>query len=162
VSAGFRRLYGAPPLHLAGHVAAIAVGAYAVAQVLDPRFSRPINYLAWLLGGALLHDLVLLPLYTALDRAVRAAGPLRGVHITNHVRFPAVIAGVLFLVYFPLIVGNGRENYIRASGHEPPDYLARWLAITGGVFAVSAAILAFRVIAARRRRAPAPSPKSSP
>lgn len=150
----FRRRYGASPLHLVGHLAAIAAGVYAVAQVLDPRFSEPLNVLAWLLGGALLHDLVLLPLYTLLDAGARL---VVGERATNFVRFPAVIAGVLFLVYFPLIVGNGRENYLRSTGHEPPDYLGRWLAISAALFIASALLYLLR-----RGRAPAPSRTPGP
>ena len=32
-----RRLYGASPLHLAGHLALFAVAAYALGQALDAR-----------------------------------------------------------------------------------------------------------------------------
>lgn len=160
-----KRRYGASPWHLIGHLVAIGVAAYALAQILDPRFSHPVNLVAWLIGGALLHDLVLLPLYTVLDIAGRAAvadHELRRVRIANHLRFPVVIAGTLFLVYFPLILGKSEANYVRDTGHEPPDYLGRWLAITGALFAVSAVIYAVRLIAARRREAPAPSPRPDP
>ncbi len=150
---GWRRRYGGSPLHFVAHACAIAVGAYALSQILDPRFSEPLNLAAWLLGGALLHDLVLLPMYTALDAAARM---LLREHV-NHVRFPAVIAAVLFLAYFPLITGHGRENYLRASGHEPPDYLARWLAITAALFLASALLYV-----ARRRRSPARPPTAAP
>jgi hypothetical protein len=150
----FRRRYGASPLHLLGHVAAIAAAVFAVAQVLDPRFSHPVNYFAWLLLGAALHDLLLLPLYSVLDAGARL---LVGERAVNYVRFPVVVSAVLFLVYFPLIVGNGRENYVRASGHAPPDYLGRWLAITAGLLVVSALLAVVR-----RGRSPAPSPTSGP
>jgi hypothetical protein len=133
-----RLSYGASPLHLAGHVAALAVVAYALSQVLQ------VGVLVWLVGGALLHDLVLLPLYSLADRVARSVA--RGV--VNHVRVPAAISGVLLLVYFPLILGKAPANYERNTGRHPPDYLARWLAITAGLCVVSAVVWA----SGRRRR----------
>ena len=55
------RRYGASWWHLAGHLLALALIVYAVSRVLDPRFSRGLNYLVWIVGGAVLHDLVLVP-----------------------------------------------------------------------------------------------------
>ena len=74
-----RQSYGASPWHLVGHVLALAVMVYAVSRVLDPRFSRGLNVLVWLVGGAIVHDLVLVPAYSALDgvarRVARRMGP---------------------------------------------------------------------------------------
>ena len=92
------------------------------------------NLVLWLVGGAILHDLVFLPLYSLLDRAAQA---VTGPHV-NYVRVPAAISGVLLLVYFPLILGKAPAAYERNTGHPPPDYAVRWLAITAAVFAVSA------------------------
>src|SRR6516164_4143086 len=58
--------YGAGPLHLLAHLAGLAIAAYALAQLLGE--NNWVNFLAWFIGAALLHDLVLLPIYTALDR----------------------------------------------------------------------------------------------
>ena len=44
--------------------------------------------------------------------------------------------------------GDGRP---RNTGRPPPDYLSRWLAITGGLFAASAAVWAVRVARAAKR-----------
>jgi hypothetical protein len=161
-----RRRYGAGPLHLLGHLLAIAVAAYALARAFQPRFApQPVNLAAWLLAGALLHDLVLLPAYTGLDRlaqrALRADGR-RAVPVLNHVRIPAVLSGVLLLVYAPRILDRQPQNVVNALGHRPPDYLGRWLALTAALAAGSAAVYvvrASRAAAARRSgRSPAPSP----
>jgi hypothetical protein len=59
------------------------------------------------------------------------------------------------LVYFPLILTRAPGNFERATGHGPADYGLRWLAITAGLFAISAVLYAARVRAARsaeRRR----------
>ena len=132
-----RRVYGAGPLHLLGHLAAIAVAAYALSRAFQPRFApQPVNLAAWLLGGALLHDLVLLPAYSTVDqlaqRALRA-DRCRAVPVLNHVRVPAVLSGVVLLVYAPRILDRQPQNVVNALGHGPPDYLARWLIVTGAL-----------------------------
>lgn len=155
-----RHRYGASPLHLAGHVAALALCAYAISEVLDPGL-RPVNFLVWLVGGALVHDLVLLPAYSLADSAARRVlarrGPL-GVAALNHLRFPAVVSGVLLLVYFPLILVRADGNFVRATGRHVEGFGLRWAAITAGLFALSAIVYAIRVrasgAAARRRPAP--------
>ena len=157
-----RRAYGAGPLHLLGHLAAFAIAAYAVVQILGG--GSWVNYVAWFVGAALLHDLVLLPLYSVADRLSRgltgAGGPGRlpdGPPIVNHVRAPAVISGVLLLVYFPLILGLSDVNYRRDTGQAPEGYLRNWLLITAGLFLASAV-----VYLVRRRRAAPPSAVASP
>ena len=61
VIARARQRYGASPLHLVGHLAALAIMAYAVSRVLDPRFSRGLNVLVWLVGIAMLMKFSLNP-----------------------------------------------------------------------------------------------------
>jgi hypothetical protein len=129
-----RLRYGASPLHLAGHLAALAVAAYALSRVFQT------GVLVWLVGGALLHDLVFLPLYSLADGLARRASR----RAINYVRVPAVISGTLLLVYFPLILSKAPATYERNTGRHPPDYLARWLAITAALFAGSAVIWAIR------------------
>ena len=56
----FTRLYGASPLHLAGLLASLVVAGYAAVRLLG---ARPAAVLLWFVGAAVLHDLVLGPLY---------------------------------------------------------------------------------------------------
>jgi hypothetical protein len=152
-----RRLYGASPLHLAGHLAAIAVAAWALSKAFDPVSAPyPVNLALWLVGGALLHDLVLLPSYSAVDAGARRVLPA---DVLNHVRVPAAVSGIVLLVYFPLILERQPQNFERALGEAPPDYLARWLWFSAALFVLSAVIFAARRLrgersAARRRPAP--------
>jgi MFS family permease len=163
----FKRRYGASPWHLIAHVIGFAIAAYAIVQLLDQK--RWVNWLAWFLLAALLHDLVLLPAYSVIDRLAHAL--LRRVHIRlgvgtrrdrahvpliNHVRAPALISGVLLLIYFPLILGPAGAGYFSATGHHPSGYLRNWLLITLALFVASAAIYAARVRAARSRRSSSP------
>jgi hypothetical protein len=158
VIARMRARYGASPLHLLGHVAAFAITLWALARVFDGR--QPWNWVVWFLLAALLHDVVFLPLYSALDRIAqgrRPAGPA-----VNYVRVPALISGVLFLVYFPLILTRRDASYTRVTGHHVEGYGRNWLLITGGLFLASALIYAGRAAAGRRRSGPSRTPAPSP
>lgn len=140
VIAAARRRYGASPLHLAGHLAALALAAYAISRVLDPRFSRGLNYLVWLVGGAILHDLVLVPAYALLDFVARQRAP----RAINYLRFPAAISGAMLLVYLPLIFATADGNYLRSTGHHVTGYATRWLLITAALFLVSGVVYGVR------------------
>ncbi len=149
-----RQRYGASPWHLVGHVVALAIMAYAVSRVLDPRFSRGLNVLVWLVGGAIAHDLVLVPAYSALDavaRSVTRPRTPRAVPAINHLRFPAAVSGAMLLVYFPVIFVRADGNYLRATGHHVTGFAARWLAITAGLFLASGLAYLVRVRASRAR-----------
>jgi hypothetical protein len=161
--AGFRRLYGANPLHLIGHLVLFAIAGFAIVQILGG--GAWVNWIAWFVGAALLHDLVLLPLYSVLDRGLGIVG--RGaaarrprVPLINYLRAPALISGVLLIVYFPLILGLSSRNYRNDTGHQLAGYTRNWLLITAALFLVSAVGYALRV-RPRRTRAPRtpPSPR---
>ncbi|MFD5704301.1 hypothetical protein ACFWJH_40635, partial [Streptomyces lasiicapitis] len=64
-----RRWYGAGPLHLLLLLASFVLALYAGVRLLaDDWFMVAV----WFVGAALLHDLVLVPVYAAADRAVTA------------------------------------------------------------------------------------------
>ncbi len=151
---GFRRLYGANPLHLIGHLAQFVVAGWAINQILGG--GTVVNWIAWFLGAALLHDLVLLPLYSLADRRLvnnggnRAARAARRRTWVNYIRVPAAVAGILLLVYFPVILGYSSTNYRNDTGHSLAGYTRNWLLITAGLFFGSA--LTYVVRSMRRRR----------
>jgi ABC-type polysaccharide/polyol phosphate export permease len=148
-----RRRYGAGGLHLLGHLAAFAIAAYALAQIIDA--GRAVNFVVWFGGAALLHDVVFLPLYSLLDRlAIHHAHATRSraaVPVINHVRVPALISGLLLLVYFPLILGTATATYLGATGHRPEGYARNWALITVALFAASAIVYTLRKRRRRRR-----------
>lgn len=104
----------------------------------------------WFVGAALLHDLVLLPLYSVTDRALQLllpadrapqeGTPRPGV---NHLRVPGFVSGVLFLVYWPLILRQG-GHYTAYTALSADGFLARWLLVTAGLFLVSAIVWTVR------------------
>jgi hypothetical protein len=135
---------------LLAHAATFGVAAYALAQII--RAGSAVNFIAWFAGAAVVHDLVLLPLYSLLDRLPRAHARLRRarVPVINHVRVPALISGLLLLVYFPLILGLSDSNYLADTGHHLAGYARNWLGVTAALFAGSALVYAIRVLRARR------------
>ena len=145
------RGYGSSPLHLAAHVAAFAFAGWAILQLVDVR--RADNVLAWFLAALILHDLVLLPAYAALDRlAARATG----VRAINYVRVPAALSALLFVVWFPTILGLNDASFGRVAGFTRDGVLERWLALSAALFAISA--LLWFVMG--RREAPHASPRA--
>jgi hypothetical protein len=133
-----RARYGASPLHLLAHLAVLPLAAWALLQVAE----RPdgLRILVWLALSAVVHDLVLLPFYGLLDRAGRrTAGPA-----VNYVRVPALLSGLLLLVFFPAISGKGEPSFQRVSGLTYDGYLARWLLISAALFAISGALYLLR------------------
>ena len=137
-----RASYGASGVHLAAHAVAFGVAGYALAQVLGARGARDV--VVWMVAGALLHDLVLLPAYSFADRGLRFGLRRLPPRVINHIRVPAAVAAVMLLVYFPLILARSPGNVERASGHRPADYGVRWLAITAALFAASGLVYIVR------------------
>jgi hypothetical protein len=141
------------PFQLLLLAASFALAGYAGVRLLaDDWFGVAL----WFVGAALLHDLVLLPLYAVADRAVvRGLGAAGRREWALYVRVPAAFSGLLLLVWFPLISGMVDRRYRSATGLSPDGFLARWLLITAVLFGVSALLLAARVRRATKRRPPA-------
>ncbi|WP_406192272.1 hypothetical protein OG331_05660 [Streptomyces sp. NBC_01017] len=133
--------------------ASFALAAYAGVRLLaDDWFAVAV----WFVGAALLHDLVLLPLYTVADRSVvRGLGAAGHRELAMYVRVPAALSGLLLLVWFPLISGKVEQRYRLGTGLSPDGFLARWLLITAVLFAGSALLLALRLRRATKQRPPA-------
>ncbi|WP_051967321.1 hypothetical protein [Kitasatospora mediocidica] len=168
VSNRLRAWYGAHPLHLLLMACCFALAGYAAVQLLT---GRPLQVALWFIGGALLHDLVLVPLYSGADLAAQAAlarhqhgseaatptdptaAALPTTGFVNHVRVPVFLSLLLLLVWFPLILRRS-EPYTGATGFSQDVYLGRWLLITAGVFAASALLLGARLLRRHRRTHP--------
>jgi hypothetical protein len=130
--------YGASPLHLLAHLILLPLVAFALLQIAERGDAARI--LVWLALSAVVHDLLLLPFYGVLDRlGQRAAG-----RAVNFVRVPALLSGLLLLVFFPAISGKGEGAFHGVSGLDYDGYLARWLLITAALFAVSGVVYGVR------------------
>jgi hypothetical protein len=126
-------------------VMAVAV----LGAVADRRDTRPADLLRWVVAGALLHDLVWLPIVGLAGLGV--ARLLRG-RTPRVVRWALASSAVLVIVAWPFVRGYGR----RADNPSvlPRSYgwgLAAYLLV---VWVIAAGVLL--VAAARRRRGGAP------
>jgi hypothetical protein len=131
--------YGSSPLHLLAHLAALAFAAWALLQALQLGGWERI--VLWLAGAVVLHDMVLWPAYTTLDRLARRGRPAGW---ANYVRVPAGISALLLLAFFPVICGKGERTYERVSGESWEGYAGRWLLVSALLFAVAGALYLLR------------------
>lgn len=147
------RLVVGSPFQLLLLVCSFALAAYAGVRLLAGDW---FGVALWIVGAALLHDLVLLPLYALADRAVvRGLGAAGRRERTMYVRVPAALSGLLLLVWFPLISGTVAGSYRSATGLSPDGFAARWLLITAVLFGGSALLLVVRLRRQTKRRPPA-------
>jgi hypothetical protein len=130
-----RARYGKSPLHLLAHLAAFALAAWALLQALELGGAERI--VLWLVGAVVLHDMVLWPAYTTLDRLARRGRPAAW---ANYVRVPLGISALLLLAFFPVMCGKGEATYTRVSGEEWQGYTARWLLVSAALFVVAGAL----------------------
>lgn len=152
----FRYEYGAGPVHLIAAVAGLAVALWALVTALGV-LSRPENFVKWFIGAIVLHDLLFLPIYSALGAAASGAlvrGRPTRVRIAalNHLRVPALLSGLMLLVWFPLILTTAPITFERATGFAPDMFLGRWVALTVVLFAVSALAFVVRAPSLRQDR----------
>jgi hypothetical protein len=131
--------YGASPLHLLAHLAALAGAAWALLHALELGGAERI--VLWLVGAVGLHDLVLWPAYTTLDRLARRGRPAGW---ANYVRVPVGISALLLLVFFPVMCGKGDAAYTRVSGESWEGYTARWLLVSAALFVTAGALYLVR------------------
>jgi hypothetical protein len=161
-----RERYGAGPGHFLLLIAGLVIAGIAIAGW----FQRPrevVWVLEWFAAAILLHDLVAFPLYTLIDRIVLGSGRRRRAYAAppggvprprlagraGHIRVPALLSGLLALVFFPVILGLGANTELTATGIPEHGYLARWLVATAVMFALSS--VAYGVRLARHRAPPA-------
>jgi hypothetical protein len=142
----FLRWYGASALHLLTMLGCLALAGYAAAELLPGNF---VAIPVWLAGAVIGHDLILLPLYTLADRSARAVFRHRppsppAVPWINYLRVPTALSGMLLLIWFPLIFRLPTRFHATTTLSLDP-YLWHWLAVTGALYLLSAAALAWRM-----------------
>ncbi len=164
--ARFRRLYGASPLHLLTLIASLLITAAAVTRWFDNTGPITVRIIVWFAGAIIGHDLILLPLYSLLDRLAFGRGPRRDAGRAPdrgawrvYVRVPALLSGLIFVVFFPEILKLGNQVFDVASGLHQDVYLTRYLLTCGTLFALSG--LAYAQHLARMRRAIAQRPDAT-
>jgi len=146
----FRHAYGAEPLHLLVAVTTLGFAGFAFLYTA----ARPdrLAFLLWFGGAIVGHDLVLFWMYATVRRGLERLGANigprgLGLRAVNHFTVPAFVSALLFLVWFPLILGLGGPVYESRVGLplEPGLYLARWLLVTAALFSASAMVYLARL-----------------
>lgn len=138
-----QRRYGAGPVHL---LAVIAGGTLALIAAGPLLAERSIEVATWFLAGAVLHDLLILPIYVAADRGLARLWRARPGRVAwlNFVRVPLAFSAVLFLVWSPLI-SRQAEQYPTSTGRSTDPYLGRWLAVSAVLLLLSAGTYLIRL-----------------
>ena len=148
----FHRRYGARPGHLALLLACFALAGYAASFLLgDPTLltrrscgsSAPRSSTTWCCSRCTQGPTDLLA--TALARLPRPRVPL-----VNHVRIPALGAGLTLLLFLPGIIRQGGATHLAATGLDQQPYLGRWLWLVAALFAASALVYGARLLLTRR------------
>jgi hypothetical protein len=144
-----RRLYGRGPPHALLALASFAAAGWALAQVLG-LLSDPSRFVLWFAGAIVVHDLILFPLYTLIDRvvsrAVAGSAPSRlRLAALNHLRIPLFLSAIFLLVWFPLILEESPKGYMRASGLSADVFLGRWLLLSAVLLGGSVLLFAARI-----------------
>lgn len=149
--ARLRDVYGAGPLHLLAVIVSFSMATYGFLRISHS--PAPVNTIAWFVGAIIAHDLIAFPVYSLLgliaygamrprDQASERSG---GLPVINFVRVPAVLSGIAFIVWFPLILGSSERRYQAASGLSTSAYQGRWLLLTAALFGASALTYAIRL-----------------
>jgi hypothetical protein len=164
LSTRFKRLYGGHPLHLLTLLASFALVGYVISvlgtkQLWNSRVWWQ-SILVWFIAAIVLHDIVLFPLYALADRSLGAGWravtgrlPDRRPRVPpiNYVRIPAMASGLLFFMFLPGIIEQGKITYHNATGLTQAPFLDRWLLITAALFGASAVAYGIRLLLVRRR-----------
>jgi len=160
----FRRHYGGHPLHLLTLLASFALVGYVISTVGPKQLWNPHvwwqSIAVWFVAAIVLHDLVLFPFYALADRSLGAGWRAVTVRLpdrtprvppVNYIRIPIMASGLLFLMFFPGIIEQGKGAYLRATGLTQAPFLDRWLLITAVLFGSSALAYGIRLVLLRRR-----------
>ena len=102
--------------------------------------TRPANLARFVVGGALLHDLIIAPLIIGAGVLLARAVPGRARAV---VQGALAVSGIVALFSYPLVRGFGLAANNPTS--LPHNYAAGLLVVLGVVWAVAAAIVAVRL-----------------
>jgi len=150
-----RRHYGADVAHAVVMVVSFVLAGAAVLTLGVDALWNPDRWwqsiAVWFIGAAILHDLVLYPLYSLADRATRPTRnwTVRQVSVRQHIRVPALGAALTLLVFFPGVLNTDDTAIVATTGLNRDPYLERWLWVVAAMVVISAAVFLVRVVLSR-------------
>ena len=112
--------------------------------------TRPANLARFVVGGALLHDLIVAPLVVLAGVLVARSVPGRARSV---VQAALAVSGIVALFSYPLVRAYGLAAHNPTS--LPHNYLANLLVVLGVVWAIAALVIVLRL-----RAAPPPARRS--
>jgi hypothetical protein len=127
------------PLLLLAHLTLLPLCAWALLEMLDSSAAQRIAL--WLIACVIVHDLLVMPLYSGADRALRRVVDDATI---NYVRVPAGLSLLLLVVFWGTISGAGERAYRATSGQAFSGYETRWLLASAALFAGSAVVYLLR------------------
>jgi hypothetical protein len=139
------RRYGGPAWSLPLFLGCLAVNGYVTEKILSGPMA--LRIFAWFAAAAVLHDFVLFPAYSAIDRLVGLTQRNRDSTrqpVINYLRIPAALSLLMLLIYLPTILGRGSATFHAASGLGRTNVFLRWVLLSLGSFAVSGAVFVAR------------------
>ncbi|MDO3639439.1 hypothetical protein [Mycolicibacterium arseniciresistens] len=153
--ARFRAVYGSHPLHLLTLIAGFTLFGAVIATIGWRALWNPNvwwqSIAVWFAAAVILHDLVLFPLYALADRVLTLTRRIPvPVPVLNHLRIPALGAGLTLLMFLPGIIAQGGPAYTAATGQTQEPFLGRWLLLTAAMFGASAVVYAVRLATTHR------------
>lgn len=127
------------PLLVLAHLTLLPLCAWALLEMLDGRSAQRIA--VWLIACVIVHDLVVMPLYSGADRALRR---VMGDATINYVRVPAGLSLLMLVVFWGTIAEAGERAYRATSGLAFDGHATRWLLATAALFAGSGVVYVLR------------------
>lgn len=138
------------------HLILLPLCGWALIELFSVSSSRAASgIVTWLVAAVIVHDLIVLPLYSGADRAARLALG----SAVNYVRIPGALSLLMLVVFWGTIGDRGGRTYAGVSGRSYEGYATRWLLATAALFTASALLYLLRRRAAARRR---PDPPHTP
>lgn len=117
--------------------------------LVDDRLTRPAELTRWIVGGALVHDLLLVPVVLAVATGLRRVVPAVA---WPPVRWALALTGVLVLVGWPFVRGYGQAPSVPSLlARDYGEGLAVAVAVVWLVAAAWLAVRAHRPAPAERR-----------
>ena len=111
------------------HLVLLPLCAWALVELFSVSSAKAsVGVATWLIAAVLVHDFVILPLYSGADRVIRHS---------NYIRIPGAISLLMLVVFWGTIAGRGERAYHAVSGETYDGYATRWLLVTAALFATS-------------------------
>jgi multisubunit Na+/H+ antiporter MnhE subunit len=126
------------------HLILLPLCVWALVEVFSVSSAKAsVGVATWLIAAVVVHDFVILPLYSGADRVIRR---------NNYIRIPGAISLLMLVVFWGTIAGRGERAYHSVSGRTYDGYATRWLLVTAALFAGSGLLYLVRRGSGGRRR----------